>query len=50
MQVAEPEERSLEGSPPRRRQNMGGVVGGGGVESVEVGLEVVVEGVDLEGE
>lgn len=50
VEVAEPEEGFLEGVAPLLGEELGGVGGGGGVEGVVVGLEVLVEHLDVGGE
>lgn len=50
MEVGEPEEGFLEGVAPVGAEAEGDVGGGGGVEGVVVGLEVVVHGLHVDGE
>lgn len=50
MEVSEPEEGPLDGVAPRGAENLGHVLGGGPVEGLEVGLEVVVDALNLHGE
>lgn len=49
MEVAEPEEGLLEGIAPVGEEKLSNVVGGGKVEGVVVGLEVVVKHLDVGG-
>lgn len=50
MGIAEPEKRLFNWVAPVGEEDLCDVVGGGDVEGLVVGLEVVVEEVDVDGE